>query len=179
MGDSVFDEIRSARARLTYTNRGLCRVCSEPYSRETGGRSGMCNAHYRAAEAKVRNGETSWEALDKEFPFKKDARGAFASEPSELLEVIKLREAEFQNHVVKELTDAGHGVWHLDPTKTRGIPDLLIITSKGRVLFRELKTTVGEPEHHQLRLMQRMRDHGYDVDIWRPEDFRRIPRDLG
>ena len=183
MSDSVFDDILAAKPRVTFPNEGLCRVClnqgiSTRYNRDDGGRRGMCSVHYKACDAKVKEVSITWEELDERFPFTEDARGPFKLEPTESLKVIKLREAEFQNHVVYQLIRWGHSVWHLDPTKTRGIPDLLIVTADGRAMFRELKTESGQTEESQLRMIQKMRDNGCDVDVWRPEDFNNVENDL-
>ena len=51
------------------------------------------------------------------------------------------------------------------------MPDLLIITDDGRVLFRELKASDGIIEERQELMLKRLRDHGQNVKTWRPSDL--------
>ena len=173
MTASVFDKIRNAKKRLEYPPSGPCRVCGKPYTRDEGGRKGMCDPHYRAAADAVKNDETTWEALHDEFPMT-TGRGAvtpirarYAPSP----EVQRLLESEFQNSVIDLIIRSGHGVWVLDPSRKRGVPDLLIITDDGRVLFRELKASDGIIEERQELMLKRLRDHGQNVKTWRPLDL--------
>jgi len=175
MTNSVFDKIRAAKKRLEYPAKGECRVCSKPYARGTseGGRRGMCTTHYNASDSAVKNGETTWEALHEEFPMA-TGRGAITSTRARYApptEAQRLLESEFQNSVVDLIIRAGHGVWVLDPTRKKGVPDILIITNDGRVLFRELKASVGTVEELQDEVMKRLREQGQDVDTWKPGDM--------
>lgn len=59
-----------------------------------------------------------------------------------------------------------------------GLPDLLII---GRgILWRELKSEDGRSSRAQLHYLNRLRNTGADVGVWRPEDLDsgRIAREL-
>ena len=59
----------------------------------------------------------------------------------------------------------------LDPTRKRGVPDIMIIADDGRVLFRELKATGGLVQDHQSAFIKRLSDNGQDVGVWTPEDL--------
>ena len=52
------------------------------------------------------------------------------------------------------------GYGFLIRVRKRGVPDLLIITDDGRVLFRELKASDGIIEEHQEVMIKRLCDHG-------------------
>ena len=175
MTASVFDKIRAAKKRLEYPTVGECRVCGKPYARgnKESGRGGMCDIHYRVSNDAVKKGETTWEALHDKFPMT-TGRGAVTSTRARYAppaEGQKLLESEFQNSVVDFIIRRGHGVWVLDPSRKRGVPDLLIITDDGRVLFRELKASDGIIEERQGVMIKRLRDYGQNVKTWRPSDL--------
>lgn len=51
-----------------------------------------------------------------------------------------------------------------------GFPDLVIIGPRG-VLWRELKSDVGNPSSAQLALAWKLKAAGQDWAIWRPADW--------
>ena len=62
----------------------------------------------------------------------------------------------------------------------KGFPDLLILTKRGRLLFRELKAERGKLSGEQREWLHTLTNSGHDADIWRPIDWPdRIKEDLG
>ena len=90
----------------------------------------------------------------------------------DLLYEVNISESEFQNFVVGILKRGGHSYWMLDPSRRAGIPDLMIVTKSGRVLFRELKRMRGlRPDTAQSDMMDKLAANGSDVKTWYPDDL--------
>ena len=155
-----------------FPSEGFCRVptCGVYYSRATSGRKGMCKSHYTFTSNLVNdnNNSLTWEEVDKAWPEAVPWTGLNAPDIS----LIRMSETEFQNGVIDYITRNGHGVWMLDATRRKGIPDLLIVTKEGKVLFRELKATEGtKPEEAQMSTMKKLKENGANVGIWVPADL--------
>lgn len=69
------------------------------------------------------------------------------------------------------------GQWMTPAAK--GFPDLLIVT-RFRIMFRELKKELGKLTPEQEEWRDRLIQSGGDYDVWRPSDLRsgRIEREL-
>ena len=136
----------------------------------------MCKTHYRFVDGLVKAGETTWDQVDTEWPEAKPWVGLNAPD----IEHIRMSETEFQNGVVDYLIRNGHGVWLLDPQRRKGIPDLLIVTKDGRVLFRELKASGQFATEDQLSMSAKLAEHGANVAVWQPRDLQngRIAEDV-
>ena len=150
---------------------GHCRVedCMETYNRETGGRRGMCRMHYDACKKEVENKNTkmTWHDFENEWPgVSYQDRG-----PSLSLTTIAALELDFLNQIIQHLKNTQHSIFLLDPSRKAGVPDLMIITADGRVLFRELKTPDGTVSKSQQDVIDSLSAHGSDIDIWRPADM--------
>ena len=82
-----------------------------------------------------------------------------------------LSERTFEAHVMGNIGNRGyHGVWKLQPVVS-GVPDLLVITGDGKVLFRELKVRDGRLSELQEEFHEKLARHGNDVSVWRPKDL--------
>ena len=73
MTTDIFEEMRNVKKRLEYPPSGQCRVCNKPYARNKrpgveSGRRGMCTTHYNDCRKRVKEGKTTWEALQEKFP---------------------------------------------------------------------------------------------------------------
>lgn len=193
MGEAMkaLEKIKNTKKKITFPNEGICRVpnCGVPYTREKGGRKGMCKTHYYHANRFINKGETSWEEIDEAWTEVKSAPYTGPGSPidqiqktvSEIhIDQIRLSETEFSNEIMRFMHELGHGIWQLDPQRLKSIPDLLIVTKGGRVLFRELKATGGGLSENQEAQIQRMREQGADVDVWEPIDLEsgRIAQDV-
>ena len=168
----LFDEIRNVGKRREYPPQGTCRACGKEYARAQSrgvdsGRRRICSTHYNFCDKLVKEGKTTWVGLRDEFPMV-TGRGAVTSQRSEFSPSAgsqKLLESEFQNHIVDFVIRTGHGAWMLDPTRKRGVPDIMIIADDDRVLFRELKATGGLVQDHQSALIKRLSGNGQDVGV--------------
>ena len=163
------EKLMATKKQITFPGAGYCRVetCGDFYSHATGGRKGMCKTHYRYADQLVKNGELTWDQVDKKWPAAEPFVGLDAPD----IEKIRMLETEFQNHVVDFLIRNGHGVWLLDATRRKGIPDLLIVTKSGKPLFRELKASGQLSSEDQQSLSAKMVTHNADVGVWEPADL--------
>jgi hypothetical protein len=95
-----------------------------------------------------------------------------------------ISEEQFQQQV-KELAQLlGYDLIYHNPDSRRmqaGFPDLVLIsTSRGAVLFRELKTKTGRVRPEQIKCLTTMQAAGLNAGVWRPEDLhnKHIERDL-
>lgn len=164
----MLDKIMEHKKMKKFPGTGFCRVpgCGEPYNRQTG-RRGMCKAHERYTKELVEAGEGTWKEVDEAWP-------AISWEGPDApdLSTLRLSETEFQNLLMEFLIKNGHGVWVLDAQRRKGIPDLLIITKSGKVLFRELKANNQNATKDQLEVLQDLKRNGANVGIWDPEDLK-------
>lgn len=177
----AFEKIMNKQSIVKFPGKGICRVpgCEVPYTRTTG-RKGMCKTHLYETNKLVKAGEVTWEAVNKEWPEVKpypylgpgSAIDRIQKVVSEIhIDQIRFSETEFRNEVIRLMHDNGHGVWQLDATGQRGIPDLLIVTKSGKVLFRELKAIEGRLSEEQEAKIADMLDQGSDVAVWGVADL--------
>ena len=141
------------------------------------GRRGFCGAHYqrfnKAINAFVENNggdkEALWLDLIADVP--KWPRELAGNANTADIDGFS-QESQFEKELIRNLRSEGHGVWKLNPHAIQGggVPDLLIITKDGYVLFRELKTDGGQLNPQQSAFLLNLRKHEYFVGIWRPED---------
>ena len=77
-------------------------------------------------------------------------------------------EQKFEKRVMREIREAGFGAFKLPGERMEGggVPDLLIVTPTGRTAYRELKTPNGRVQMNQINMMNALRSHGENVDIW-------------
>ena len=178
----IFEKAMATKAASrNFPNEGYCRVptCGMHYERtgpNGGGRRGMCRTHYRFFRKAIKSGEIdSWHEIDKKWPEVKPFMGLTQYN----FEAMQILESDWQNQVTKLVSQLGHGYWNLNPYRREGIPDLLIVTKDGRVLFRELKYS-GEPSPQQKEVIDGLVDNGNDADVWKPQDWDngRILREL-
>jgi hypothetical protein len=90
----------------------------------------------------------------------------------------------FQKQVIQLAQVLGYDKIFHNPDSRRmeaGFPDLVLMnTSRGLVLFRELKTKTGRVSPEQLQCLRTMQAAGLNAGVWRPEDLhnKHIERDL-
>ena len=101
-----------------------------------------------------------------------------------------LSEREFKNSIVTLAQDLGWLVHHDLPAMNRrgkwathiqgdsGFPDLVLLNSKGVLVFAELKTDVGVVRKTQERWLERLDLAGVIVQVWRPNQLPVIIRFL-
>ncbi|KQR02560.1 hypothetical protein ASF72_10705 [Arthrobacter sp. Leaf141] len=95
-----------------------------------------------------------------------------------------MSEEQFQQQVTDLAQVLGYDMIYHNPDSRRmqaGFPDLtLISTSRGIVLFRELKTSKGRVRPDQVKCLAAMQAAGLNAGVWRPEDLhnKHIERDL-
>ena len=186
---NISDFIRLRREAEYHQNNpmGIERVkpeCLVPYCNFESSKRGFCETHYQRNRIAInewikKNGgdlEDLWADLIEDT--KKWDEGlsgnpekSHENTDAEISE--SLQEAEFEQELIREMRSAGHGVWKLNPAAMPGggVPDLLIITKDGNVLFRELKTDGGKLKSHQAAFLLNLRKHDYFVGLWRPADW--------
>ena len=104
--------------------------------------------------------------------------------PSPTAFIPKLSEDQFQQQVIDLAHFHQYDVTYHNPDSRRsqaGFPDLVLISSsRGRALFRELKTEDGRVRPKQQSVLLAMVAAGLDADVWRPQDLKsgRIVKDL-
>jgi hypothetical protein len=99
-------------------------------------------------------------------------------------------EKEFQQQVCELAKILGWTIAHFAPALTKhgwrtparvdgaGFPDL-VLTGRGRTIFRELKTDRGRLSDDQKAWQTLLKRNGADVAVWRPMLWPEITRDLG
>lgn len=90
-----------------------------------------------------------------------------------------MTEAEFQRHLIQDLTDDGAICLKLDPgtgTIPKGWPDLMVLRGKGTVMFVEVKSVGGTVSEQQRRHMLLLALAGYDVCFCDPRPDMCHPR---
>ena len=93
-----------------------------------------------------------------------------------------MTEAQLQDVAIELARVLGWRVAHFRPARTEkgyrtpvsadgaGFVDLVLV-GRGRVLFRELKSSIGRLSHAQRLWGVALRGAGADYDIWTPEDW--------
>lgn len=96
----------------------------------------------------------------------------------------QMTEAQFQTAVLQLAQIYNYELRYHNPDSRRsqaGFPDLVLASkSRGRLLFRELKTDDGRLSPEQIRTIDVLETVGADIAVWRPLDLRsgRIAREL-
>lgn len=104
--------------------------------------------------------------------------------PSPTAFIPKLSEEDLQQQVIELARFHQYDVTYHNPDSRRsqaGFPDLVLISSsRGRALFRELKSEDGRVRPKQRSVLLAMVAAGLDADVWRPRDLRsgRIVKEL-
>lgn len=75
------------------------------------------------------------------------------------------REATVERSFCNRLRKAGCLVYKFVSPGNDGVPDRIVITPRGRVIFVELKTERGKLSDIQKYQIGRIRDHGQDVRV--------------
>jgi len=75
------------------------------------------------------------------------------------------REATVERSFRDRLRKTGCLVYKFVSPGNDGVPDRIVITPGGRVIFVELKTERGELSDIQRYQIRRIRDHGQDVQV--------------
>ena len=75
------------------------------------------------------------------------------------------REANVERSFCKRLREAGCLVYKFVSPGNDGVPDRIVVTPGGRVIFVELKTERGELSDIQRYQIGRIRDRGQDVRV--------------
>ena len=99
-------------------------------------------------------------------------------------------EAQFKNSVIEIATRYGwlvhhdlpamnsRGKWATHIQGDSGFPDLVLLNSKGVLVFAELKTDIGVVRKTQERWLERLDLAGVIVQVWRPNQLPVIIRFL-
>ena len=74
-------------------------------------------------------------------------------------------ESQIERHLVEGVKKLGGMCLKFVSPGSPGVPDRLIITSTGRIIFVELKTSAGRLEKIQAYRIDEMRKRGADVRI--------------
>ena len=89
------------------------------------------------------------------------------------------REATLERSFCNWLRKAGCLVYKFVSPGNDGVPDRIVVTSGGRVIFVELKTERGELSDIQNYQIGRIRDHGQDVrELYGKDDVDRFVLDV-
>ena len=103
---------------------------------------------------------------------------------------MAMLEAQFKNQVIEIAKRYGWLVHHDLPAMNQrgkwathiqgdsGFPDLVLLNSKGVLVFAELKTDIGVVRKTQERWLERLDKAGVIVQVWRPNQLPVIIRFL-
>ena len=80
-----------------------------------------------------------------------------------------MTEHQIQSKRIKELEEQGYYVIKLVRTNKNGIPDIIAIPPKTKVLFVEVKTANGKVSKLQEYRMKELEKHGCRTEIYRGE----------
>lgn len=75
------------------------------------------------------------------------------------------REASVERSFVDRLRKSGCLVYKFVSPGTDGVPDRIVITPKGSVIFVELKTEIGRLRGEQKSQIRKLKRHGQDVRV--------------
>lgn len=76
-----------------------------------------------------------------------------------------MRESQIERHLVEGVKKLGGLCFKFESPGSPGVPDRIIITAKGRVIFAELKADAGRLEKIQTWRIGEMRKRGADVRV--------------
>jgi hypothetical protein len=89
--------------------------------------------------------------------------------------VMSMLEKPFQTRVIQLAKFHGFELvyhTHNSQRSAPGFPDLVMVSTRhGRVLYRELKRTVGKVTADQQAWLDALTAAGQDVGVWRPADL--------
>lgn len=74
-----------------------------------------------------------------------------------------MRESAVESHLRKRIKDCGGHAYKFTSPGRRGVPDRIAVMPDGVIVWIELKRPGAEPEPHQAREHQRLRDLGHTV----------------
>lgn len=84
-----------------------------------------------------------------------------------------MRESSIESAVVRNAENRGWIAWKLNPAWVAGVPDRILLASRGRVIFVETKTEGGKVSNIQKWIHERLRRLGFRVEIpWTMDDVR-------
>lgn len=76
-----------------------------------------------------------------------------------------MRERDIEAQLVRMVRERGGLCWKFVSPGNNGVPDRIVVTPAGRVVFAELKTRTGQLSAIQLRQIQALRLRGADVRV--------------
>jgi hypothetical protein len=78
-----------------------------------------------------------------------------------------MTEQQIQSKRIKQLEQAGYYVIKLIKTNKNGIPDIVAIPPRSRVLFSEVKTPTGRLSKLQEYRIKELQEHGIRTEVFR------------
>lgn len=86
-----------------------------------------------------------------------------------------MSEAELQNRILDLCDWLGVLAFHDNDSRRnrKGFLDLVLAGHRGTI-FAELKSEKGKPTKEQIEWMDRLRESGEEVYLWRPSDWEEI-----
>lgn len=78
-----------------------------------------------------------------------------------------MTEQQIQSKRIKQLEQAGYYVIKLIKTNKNGIPDIVAIPPRSRVLFSEVKTPTGRLSKLQEFRLKELQEHGLRTEVFR------------
>jgi len=78
-----------------------------------------------------------------------------------------MTEQQIQSKRIKQLEQAGYYVIKLIKTNKNGIPDIIAIPPRSRVLFSEVKTPTGRLSKLQEFRLKELQEHGLRTEVFR------------
>jgi hypothetical protein len=78
-----------------------------------------------------------------------------------------MTEQQIQSKRIKQLEQAGYYVIKLIKTNKNGIPDIVAIPPRSRVLFSEVKTPTGRLSKLQEYRLKELQEHGVRTEVFR------------
>lgn len=85
-----------------------------------------------------------------------------------------ITEREFQRIVLQLATLRGWHHWHDNDSRGNAAGFLDLVLVRERVIWVELKTEKGRVRPEQAEWIERLRDAGQHVYVWRPSDWEEI-----
>ena len=76
-----------------------------------------------------------------------------------------MRESQIEKRLEKMVRDRGGLCYKFTSPNNPGVPDRIVITPAGRIVFVELKTEIGKLQHIQEWQTERMKKCGADVRV--------------
>jgi len=78
---------------------------------------------------------------------------------------LSTHEHEIEDAAIARFAEAGHVCLKFVSPGFPGVPDRLVITAKGRVLFLEFKAPGQKPRRSQPAVIRMLRDMGHRVEL--------------